>query len=232
MRREYFSEYHYPQGLTLRVRTLYTGMMITCGMSIWFAVRDIAILEGISSRGFSSVDALKAAIETGRERATSAYSAARAIWLGAFVGSLMWIWRMARNARALSIARPKVTPEWAVFSHFIPIINLVAPYLAMREIVRCYTPKEDASDSPLLPYWALLVFHFLGAMLISIRGSTAVTPADFILLDKAIIFFEVVNIAAAIFFIAFTRYLVRKEALELDDVLDTDEEAAKWLWPT
>ena len=45
----------------------------------------------------------------------------------------MWIYRTSANAHALS-DEMTITPGWAVGWYFVPIMNLVRPYQAMREI--------------------------------------------------------------------------------------------------
>lgn len=45
----------------------------------------------------------------------------------------MWIYRASANAHALS-DEMTITPGWAVGWYFVPIMNLVRPYQAMREI--------------------------------------------------------------------------------------------------
>lgn len=67
--------------------------------------------------------------------------------LGAFVGSLatflvsiiavcLWTYRACANAHAIvdDWVAPSVSPGFAVGSYFIPFVNLVRPYQAMREI--------------------------------------------------------------------------------------------------
>lgn len=45
---------------------------------------------------------------------------------------LMWFYRVHKNLAALGY-RAEVTPRWAVGSFFVPILNLVEPYKAMKE---------------------------------------------------------------------------------------------------
>ena len=45
----------------------------------------------------------------------------------------MWIYRASANAHALS-DEMTITPGWAVGWYFVPFMNLVRPYQAMREI--------------------------------------------------------------------------------------------------
>lgn len=47
---------------------------------------------------------------------------------------LMWIYRANLNVRGFGAADMKFTPGWSVGWYFIPIMNLVRPYQAMKEI--------------------------------------------------------------------------------------------------
>jgi len=50
------------------------------------------------------------------------------------------------NLRALGAAQLKYTPGWAVAWWFIPIANIVMPYLTMRELYKASDPAAGSVD--------------------------------------------------------------------------------------
>jgi hypothetical protein len=71
----------------------------------------------------------------------------------------MWIYRANRNVRGFGAQGLEFTPGWAVGWYFIPFLNLIRPYQAMREIWQASSnPHRWASESgsPLLNVWWVL----------------------------------------------------------------------------
>jgi hypothetical protein len=62
------------------------------------------------------------------------------------VAFLMWLHRAYSNLRPLGAQQLNDTPGWAVGSFFIPFVNLVRPYKAVREVWRWSKPVSDASN--------------------------------------------------------------------------------------
>lgn len=60
---------------------------------------------------------------------------------------LVWKYRAAVNARLLDPSAMKISPGLAVGSYFIPLVNLVLPYLAMAGIARASRVER---------FWAIL----------------------------------------------------------------------------
>lgn len=77
--------------------------------------------------------------------------------LSGFVLFLAWVYRVNRNARALGADWMRYSAGWSVGCFFVPFINLVMPYLALREIWRASRPgpkgQPQALPSPLLIVW-------------------------------------------------------------------------------
>jgi hypothetical protein len=72
------------------------------------------------------------------------------------VGFLKWIHRANLNCRGFGAENMTFTPGWAVGWYFIPIMNLVRPYQAMKEIWQVsQNPRawQTALGSPLLGWW-------------------------------------------------------------------------------
>lgn len=71
----------------------------------------------------------------------------------------------ARNLRALGARSLRYAPFWAVACYFVPVVNLVIPYRAMREILRGSavsrmgdprrTKSEPSPSSLLVVWWSL-----------------------------------------------------------------------------
>jgi len=59
---------------------------------------------------------------------------------------LIWQFRAHTNLRALGAAQLKYTPGWAVAWWFIPIANIVMPYLTMRELYKASDPAAGSVD--------------------------------------------------------------------------------------
>jgi hypothetical protein len=108
-----------------------------------------------------------------------------ALAIAIFVVTLVWQYRLAENHRRLD--RPGTslgTPGWAIGAWFIPIANLVLPFLSIRELWRGADPavppgdrrwKQARLDSVLWWWWLL----FVGSNLVGLpRGPRPrTTPA-------------------------------------------------------
>lgn len=80
------------------------------------------------------------------------------------VAFLAWLYRVSKNVPALGTPKSKVeyAPVWAVCSFFVPFVNLVIPYKAVREVWEKSDPavrtEEDfmfaqPSSAPFLVGW-------------------------------------------------------------------------------
>jgi hypothetical protein len=80
------------------------------------------------------------------------------IYLVTVVFFCMWLYRAYDNLRAFNPwARLEYSPGWAVGSFFIPFVNLVLPYKAVREVwEKSGHPDEAFLYAPSPPAW----FHF------------------------------------------------------------------------
>lgn len=70
-------------------------------------------------------------------------------WLVTALLFLLWLHRVYGNLRALGATRLRFSPGWAVGTFFVPGVNLVWPFLVVREIWTASAP--DASDAPQPP---------------------------------------------------------------------------------
>ncbi len=69
---------------------------------------------------------------------------------------LIWLYRANARARALGAEDMMVSPGWAVGWFFVPLANLVMPYIAMRELWKASAHPRDwqLASAPLaIPLW-------------------------------------------------------------------------------
>jgi hypothetical protein len=88
----------------------------------------------------------------------------------------IWLYRAYGNLRAFNPwSRPDYSPGWAVGSFFIPFVNLVVPYRAVREVWQKSQPPDPLlppSDTPAsFPLWWMFWLLALFAARISMRAS-------------------------------------------------------------
>ena len=77
------------------------------------------------------------------------------IYLATIVFYLVWLYRAHDNLRALNPSRRlDHSPGWAVGSFFIPFVNLVVPYRAVKEVWQKSEPQDEAFlAEPETPAW-------------------------------------------------------------------------------
>ena len=99
------------------------------------------------------------------------------IYLTTVVFFLVWLYRASANVRAFDPwRRLNHSPGWAVGSFFVPFLNLVVPYRAVKEVWQKSGPPDEAllaepSPPAWFPIWWLfwLLASFAGN--ISLRAS-------------------------------------------------------------
>ncbi len=83
------------------------------------------------------------------------------------VAFLRWIHRASLNVRGFGAQNLQFTPGWSIGYYFIPFLNLVRPYRAMKEICQASKNPDEWSSQSVPPtlgwWWALfLISGFLG----------------------------------------------------------------------
>lgn len=68
----------------------------------------------------------------------------------AFASFCIWIYRANRDARSLGASEMAFSPTWAVAVGFIPVVNLIGPYRAVKEI---YQASAVATPSSSGRFW-------------------------------------------------------------------------------
>lgn len=79
-----------------------------------------------------------------------------ALFLGTAIAFLVWLYRAEVNVRALGADDMMVSPGWAVGWFFVPLVQLVMPFIAMRELWKASATPRDwqlGASSPLIPLW-------------------------------------------------------------------------------
>jgi uncharacterized protein DUF4328 len=129
-------------------------------------------------------------------------------WAGLVGGAIavpMWMHRCFRNLPALSAAPRGWSPAWAVWGWFIPLANLVIPYLVARELWR-QVHLDGRSPFPTVGvWWAAWVVALIGQVL---SGTLlAATLAGFVGTMVA----DVVTAAAGVLLIVIIRQVTRRQ---------------------
>lgn len=86
-------------------------------------------------------------------------------WVVTAVLFLLWVGRVYGNLPALGAHRMRFSPRWAVGTFFVPALNLVWPFLVMREVWNASDPDPGGDGAPqpprrapwILAWWALFV---------------------------------------------------------------------------
>mgnify|MGYP001207958483 CR=1 FL=1 len=146
-----------------RAKTLLVFFIIyilTTVLSIFAELNEIKIYKKILIEGSSSeVDEMLSILMT-----TFFGFLQFIVLIITYVLFLMWIHRAYRNVMVLHNDELKYSPGWAVGSYFIPFVNLVLPFLVMREIWKGSSPHGKIEDrlawkkekgSALLIFWWL-----------------------------------------------------------------------------
>ena len=77
------------------------------------------------------------------------------VYIATIVFFLVWLYRAHDNLRALNPSRRlDHSPGWAVGSFFVPFVNLVVPYRAVKEVWQKSGPRDEALlAEPGTPAW-------------------------------------------------------------------------------
>lgn len=90
------------------------------------------------------------------------------VTLFAAVAFSVWTFRVVANAHAVAASKLEYSPEWAVGSYFVPIVNLYRPLLALREAYDtfCVRLGEAPQRGLLYLWWAAFVSSTFAATII------------------------------------------------------------------
>ena len=152
-------------------------------------------------------------------------------WLGAFVlyialavAFLVWLYRVSRNVPALGNPKSGVeySPGWALGSFFIPFVNLVVPYKAVREVWVKSDPAVRTGDdfmfaqpssAPLvLGWWIMwLASNVLSNIFWQLQGD-AETPGAQGFMAGLKLLSDLVSVVAAVLAVMVVRGIDRRQA--------------------
>jgi hypothetical protein len=104
--------------------------------------------------------------------------------LAIFVLLVIWLYRAAKNNEALGRQNPRLGPGWAIGGWFIPVANLVIPFIIMDDVWRGADPSIARGDpgwrrtSTLGAIWAWLVTAVIFTIPSAIASSSGDVRAD------------------------------------------------------
>jgi Domain of unknown function (DUF4328) len=139
------------------------------------------------------------------------------------VAFLLWIYRARQNLDAFRGEPFEFSPAWAVGSFFIPFVNLVQPYSAMREIWQASDPELPpvgegsfsyvaAPVSPLLlTWWLLFLARGLTGWAAALPGLGNRTAAALLTTSQMLVVSYIVSTLAAGFAIALILLIRRRQ---------------------
>ena len=175
-------------------------------ISIFSAYLQIELLSGVVAGGEISDEQIQA--NDVREGLVGL------LWLAVFLATaiafLLWLHRAYRNLPALGNPRQQLeySPGWAVGYFFIPFVNLVYPYRAVREIWQKSDPRvrtdddfmwQDTSTPALLvAWWIMWLASGVTSRIYATLTSKAETPDTILWATKFGILPDVLSIIAAV----------------------------------
>lgn len=107
-----------------------------------------------------------------------------ASWLASIVSVCIWVYLAHDNLRARGLAELRFSPGWAAGSFFVPVLNFVVPFQAMRDLYNrsigepAHLAHESAPD--VTSWWTCtIVGGLIQQSLIAMILFEALTPAYF-----------------------------------------------------
>jgi hypothetical protein len=137
-----------PTTLTQVLKFLLWSDFILMGLSLLSDISQLSMLKSgvISHEAAEANDARQGLIAM--------------VYLGVFVATVitfgMWVYRANINSRGFGAKNMEFTPGWAVGWYFVPFLNLVRPYQAMKEIWNVSVDPQrwqSVNSSAILPLW-------------------------------------------------------------------------------
>lgn len=80
--------------------------------------------------------------------------------IAAFLAYLFWLHRTCVNTRFFRPNGAKISPAWAVWQHFVPLLHLVLPLLTLCKVMRISRNPhrwQNKRAGFLVPFWWLVV---------------------------------------------------------------------------
>jgi hypothetical protein len=132
---------------------------------------------------------------------------------------LVWIHRVHRNLPWLGTRGLKYSPAWAIGGFFIPFVNLVLPFLVVREIWKASDPQrtdghswKDTSLSLVVPsWWILFCVAEIGPLVVNIALGGGNEVAARQNLNWVLVVSDVLDLPATILAILVVRGIVSRQ---------------------
>ena len=119
-------------------------MFFVLGIVLDAVTGCLSLIEAAVFPGFAASEKIESAPEAFFAIATAvAALLAVLVFLTTAVLYCVWIYRANQNARALGASEMRFTPGWSVGWFFIPILYLIRPYQAVKEIYRASDPDAE-----------------------------------------------------------------------------------------
>lgn len=137
------------------------------------------------------------------------------IYFATSIPFLRWIYRANVNCRGFGARDMKFTPGWSVGYFFVPFVNLVRPYQAMKEIWQASQDPmnwQSQSGSPLVGWWWAfwILSNIMGRVSLSFAGQ-ATTVDALITSTNIAIAASTVGVLLTLFAILLVRKISRKQ---------------------
>lgn len=130
-----------PTSRRARAAAVLVGLVgLVSAVEMAFQLDHIAVLQRFR-QGLATLTEVRAS----EERVASLEGLRAMALLAAGLAWLLWQHRAHANLRALGVPGLRFSPGWAVGWWFVPLANLVMPYLAVRELWRASTAGPLAS---------------------------------------------------------------------------------------
>ena len=154
------------------------------------------------------------------------------VGLAIFVLLVIWLYRAAKNNEALGRLNPRLGSGWAIGGWFIPIANLVIPFIIMDDVWRGADPSIPRGDpnwrrsSTLGAIWAWLVtavIFTIPSVIASSGGDVRADEPDKVRRDDIL---RIVGAFGAILAAVFAIIVTRRVAARQEDCLRAQQAAA------
>lgn len=158
--------------------------ILTAVMSVISIISDYSQLN-LLSHPFTSTQA-----EANDSRQSLVSSTYLLVYIATYIAFLVWINKSNKNLRALGTEGMQFTPGWAVGWFFVPLANLIYPYMVVTELYLASGSRNNQGDSwkaspssPNIGWWwgALLIASFLNQisarMMMNANSASALSTA-------------------------------------------------------
>lgn len=218
------ASWRYASILKLR-RSISSALWIALGLTpIAFAI-DIFqyfVLIDIHNQNFADVEEMRLRAEASDRNQIIIGAVQLLVWLAVAFLWAFWTFKSNKLARSLGAKDMKYSPGWSVGWYFIPLLNLIKPYLALKEIyLATLNPQRfevdaDVEDQPeslnILKLWwfGSIGERIFGFYLKQVsRGSD--TMEQLFYLNKLLIASEFISLATTLMWIWLFREFSRRQ---------------------